>query len=157
MLRSTSVQAYENLKDHGRLSLKRKLVYELIQSSGVEWTGGELNRELAPQAGNPSEHRGARWLVENGFLVEGAVRPCSVSGNECVTYRLPRPGEVTTVKVKTPPRGKRAPARLYDALEHLEALMLNDTDAPHPDAPRLLDWLKELLDSGKYPKGLDLD
>lgn len=157
MLRSTSVAVYQNLKESGKLSEKRKTVYDLVARSGHAWTGGELNRELSPDAGNPSEHRGARWLVENGFLVEGAERACSVSGNLCVTYRLPREGEAVTVKAKQPPRGKRAPARLYDALEHLEALMLNDEDAPHPDAPRLLSWLKELLDSGKHPKELDLD
>lgn len=116
-----------------------------------------MNVQLSPEAGNPSDHRSARWLVENGLLVEGEERACSVSGNLCVTYRMPREGEVTTVKAKAPPRGKRAPARLYDAIEHLEALMLNDADAPHPDAPRLLAWLKEQLDSGKYPKVLDLD
>ena len=156
-MRSTSVRSYEDLKASGKLSARRKLVYDLVASSGRDWTGGELNRELSPDAGNPSEHRSGRWLVENGYLVEGAERPCSVSGSLCVAYRMPHEGEVTTVRAKAPPRGKRAPARLYDALEHLEALLYADEDAPHPDAPRLLEWLKEQLDSGKYPKVLDLD
>ena len=136
---------------------KREVVYETVRASGRDWTGGELNRELSPDAGNPSEHRGARWLVENGYLVEGAERPCSASGNVCVTYRMPREGEATTVTTKTKKARQKAPSRLYDAIEHLEALMLADADAPHPDAPRLLEWLKEQLDMGHYPSYLDLD
>lgn len=98
MIRNTSIDVYNKIKDNGLLSKRRLEVYDVVFNNGP-LTSAEafhimVNTQVTPGAFIPQLRARFTELREMGCLSELGTKKCTVSGNESilwdVTCDLPR-------------------------------------------------------------------
>lgn len=87
MIADTSLDAYREHRDSGELSTQQKKIMMFYHLEGGEFTRSELAEKvgmrLSSVCGRVFE------LIEMGYLVEVARRPCGVTGVNAHPVKLP--------------------------------------------------------------------
>lgn len=99
MVRETSREAYEKIKENDLLSTRRWQVYDVLFSVGPA-TGGEVFREMKRRYGmtiptNSNTTTRLGELRERGVVKELGTRACDVSGQRVILWDVTKKLPVT--------------------------------------------------------------
>lgn len=133
MVSITSRLAFQKLLESGSLGKMQLVALAAFVEQGP-MTGSELDARCAvPNEMDPAYSRRISELREYGLLVEDGIRPCRITGNPAMAWKVvDRPPE-KLVRRKKPSRPK--PAVMRRILEKLSKI-------DDPDIRALAEWLR---------------
>ena len=103
MIRDTSIQAYNTIKENGLLSRRRFQVYDTLYKFGP-LTQNEAFKEIAKKDTVTQQSIGPRFaeLLRAGAIQEVGKTLCSITGNLCIKWDVTK-----KIPVKVEKKAKR--------------------------------------------------
>lgn len=87
MIADTSLDAYREHRDSGELGAQQKKIMLFYHLEGGEFTRSELAEKIGMRLSSVCGR--VFELLDMGYLVEGARRPCKVTGINAHPVKLP--------------------------------------------------------------------